>query len=1244
MLKKLLLLYFTLFISVVTNAQYTEVGQGAFTRNNIGPIVSDSGSSAYYSRMAYIYPAMTIAGLNHGDSITALSFKSSNFDTLRAPTRMKIYIKATSKADFGAGSLNWLAESRNGMELVYDNDPSPVIGDKPKYVPFIFDNNKKFFWDTTGGKVNFQILIEYTQRTNQVEPIRWYVENNASVNGFVSVNEGKFLYGPDTSGMDSMTSVQSILKPTLRIHHPINNDDLEVQDIYALGTIPILMRQADSIKLAFYNAGSSEVTNRKVYINVSGANTFYDSITISKAQPYTRQFAYFDSYTPTNQGIDSIELTLGSDDNDSNNVITKNVVVNYNVYSHVDPFQGNSGGIGFNGQTGDFVAKFYVKGESFINQISVDFSSNNLPFQLGIWDDNGANGGPGTELFMSDTSLSSTGTYIMSVLPRVKVEDGYYVGIRQASNINVGFSFQYERPVRPSTFFFTAPAGFTDWTPFSPGFDFNFNIRPRLQVANDLGVYAIASPQENDSILYSLTDSLQLSATFINYGYKNQGVALANFVVTNRFGQTVFSNNKLLSLNAGDSITVDFGKLSLFNLGEFTATASVNISTDSVIDNNSQSIDFYLIKKNDVAVDRFFSPAANDTFDLNREYFFPVLRVANYGSNDQTNFPVFCEIVNANGDVLQKVNKTISIDANTSQIIDLDSLNLTEEGNLLLRAYTLLDRDSFPQNDTLTIPLVSVKMEDMLITEIYKPINQGKYEKGTSITPFVNFRNDGRTNYDSVYFYASLFGEDGSVLYRDTNISSSSFFSTGQFQLNAFNADSLGDFRFYVEAYVPGDQQEDNDTLSSYFSVVTANDLKIERLVGPISVNVASNDTKEVEFLVENRGLRDAKGANFSLEIIDNQNNVVLNENKNFDISSFSTDTLRFSAISLSLVGDYYVSLTNNWKEEDEPNKYDTLNTTFIIRNQNDLAIQSHQKPRNLDTVEWGQIISPEVLLSNSGLSSSEGTRLELKVKNPGGDIVLQDTLVVGLIASNRLSLLNTTKSIVANAKGIYTIESRLIDYIDDNIANNSFSSSFEVVVRRDILVSRALNPLSLQNLPINKRHRPRVELFNNGLEDIQNVASFCRVYVDGSQMYNDSRLLDIASGQSVIVLFDSTLQSEDITEARLEFICGALDDQVSTNDTLNILFNFSKELTVSSIESNSSKVYPNPFNTAINIISSTPIQSVKIYDIKGGLVFSSEYENSLKEYIMLDIVPGTYSVEVLSDNQIEYHTVIKSN
>ena len=194
------------FSTVISFGQYTKIGSGGFASGNFGPLRTDT-SAAYYSRFAFIYPEATLTNLKHGDSISAISFFHRSFDSMRGNCNMKIFLKSTNQSDFGANSLNWSAESRNSTIKVFDGNPKNLISNSPQEVFFKLD--KPYGWDTAGGKRHLEVLVEYSQKMNQVGTMNWFVESSFYVPGFISANESKYLYGSSTNGMDSMTTFSS---------------------------------------------------------------------------------------------------------------------------------------------------------------------------------------------------------------------------------------------------------------------------------------------------------------------------------------------------------------------------------------------------------------------------------------------------------------------------------------------------------------------------------------------------------------------------------------------------------------------------------------------------------------------------------------------------------------------------------------------------------------------------------------------------------------------------------------------------------------------------------------------------------------------------------------------------------------------------------------------------------------------------------------------------------------------------
>lgn len=1227
MIRRYLNLILFVFSTLISFGQYTKIGNGGFSSGNFGPLRTDT-SSAYYSRFAFIYPEATLTNLKHGDSISAISFFHRSFDSLRGNCNMKVFLKSTNQSDFGANPLNWTAESRNLMIKVFDGNPKNWIGNLPQEV--FFKLNQPYGWDTTGGKRHLEILVEYSQKMNQVGTMNWFVESSFYVPGFISANESKYLYGSSSNGMDSMTTFSSTIHPTLKIYHPSKSLDLELSKLYSLGTVPVLMNKPDSLKVSVHNVGKDTVINHKVYLKVTGVNTFTDSLIVAKIAPYESQKLYFDNYQPKFQGTESITIEVDKDSNTLNNIISKNRVVNYNVYSHADPFSGNTGGIGFNGSTGDFVARFYVDGTSYINQIKVDFNSVGTEFQLGVWDVNSA-GLPGKELFISDTSLSVAGTFIMNVLPRISVTNSFYVGIRQTSNTNVGFSYQSEVPVRPHTFYFTAPAGDTSWVSFSPGFDFNFNIQPRLQVANDVATLAILSPKPDSSYQYDEKDSLDVVAQFINYGYQNQSSYPVEVRILNGFGQLEYTKQERVSTLAGDTTTINFGKISKYRLGDYTITATTKLSTDSVLDNDSKTASFSFIKDHDVAVDLVFSPSNGTQFDLQRDPVQMVVRAINYGVKTQNNLTVRMELVDSKGKVLIAQDKVINLIGGATTILPFDTIYLPEDGNLTLRAFTMLAIDSFPENDTLKIAIFSRKVDDVMAWNVETPHERSYFSKDTTIVPYVKYRNDGITNQDSTLIRYRIFDQNGSTLFYDSVHQDAPFLTEKQVFFTPIKLDSAGNFTFQTWVFIKDDQVRSNDTITTSFDVINGNDLQVLSVYKPKLIETQGSVASPLSVVIRNHGNLRASNVKITANVENNKSEVVLYDSLSINLNRLTTDTFDFGVLDFNVVGDYYVEVVNHSQVEDKPNHLDTLNYNYGVRYQNDISLSQHLIPKSQDTLELNEVVFPSVQVTNNGIDTFNNLEVCVILKNSSNEVVYRDSFDLTQLPPNRASNFNSIQQWSTDISGNYTMHSWLKSS-DNNAQNDTLVTSFIVVKRRDALIKSIVFPN--EDLYKQQLYKPVVEIKNDGLDDLLGVNLSCVVTVDGMTIYNKIKIIAIPSGMSQIVEFDSTLSYNQEALAKATFVIEANNDQVLGNDTMETSFNFIQGLGVDEYIQSNVIAYPNPFKNYIKVSSEKLISSVRLIDMFGRVVYQDKDVNRLMVKFDVDVQKGFYILEIHSGDE----------
>ena len=1244
MQKKTILSLAFLFFFFALKAQYTQVGNGTFASFFYGPMATID-STPYFNRHAYMYPSASIGNLQHGDTIRSIEFMRTGSDTLAGTANFRIYLKNSSRADFGSGSLNWRAEVRDsGMQLVFDDHPKSYIGSTAGLVRFDFSPGNYYVFDTTGAAIHLQVLVEYTQQTNQFNPIAWYNESSFTVTGFVSNNESKLLSGGGANWNDSLSTSSTQIKPTIRFNHPRHAQNLEVRNIYALGRVPLRMRTADTIKAIVQNIGLDTVTGHKVYLQVSGANIYEDSISIGQLAPYEQRMVRFDRYQPSNQGREVLDVVIQQDGDTSDNRSSKARLVNYNIYTHADPFTGNAGGIGFNGSTGDFVAKFYVNDSDYINQIKLDFSNSGRTFQLGIWEDDPLTGLPGTNVYSSDTLVSTAGTFILEVLPKVKIEGSFYVGIRQTSNTNVAFSYQPEVPVRPDVFFFAAPLGDTNWVPFSPGFNFNFNIQPRIQVGNDLSVVEILNPMDGADIPYSETDSLIPEVRVANYGALDQTNAVVEFRILNRFGQPIFTDDRIISLKADSQMLLQFDPFSLYNLGDFTAEATVNLNIDSVKDNNTVQSSFVIYKDHDVAADIIFEPGDGDSFEINTDGFWPQVRVFNYGRQTQSNFPVTARL--RKGDqTLDSQQLSLSLNGEESQIVVFDSIFPSADGWLTFEAYTGLWRDSFPENDTIRVMVYGKKSHDIAAQRIIKPEASSKYATATVLTPFFEYRNVGFLAQDSILITAHIKDEGGAVVYSDSIWNSLNFFSTAQAIFKDFNL-PLDPARLscHMQVWIAEDQDRSNDTITQFFDVVNGRDLAFISIDSPymdegIPIGTTS---RTVDFKLYNNGLVNAQNFQIELQVRNEDDQIVQRDSIEIErLEAGDTANLSIGQLMFDQGGRYQIILRNLWDDESELSSNDTAQSSYVVRYSKDLALIGLFDPAFNDSIQLNSIQFPGLEIENIGFDSLDGSWL-IQIRDESNQLVFEDSLTHAHLQIDEQRSITTTLPFSPGSLGKYQFAAYATS-LDDHANNDSSKHDFYVIKSVDISVDSALLPYEGEALLVKATHQPVVYVSNQGLEAVDDQWSIsCQVIVNGNQVYFDQLDSAIGLDQVMRLQFDSSLRFPDPANALVNFITEHPMDVEPLNDTLSYQFIFSEKLSVLVPAGLDVMVYPNPFEEQITIRSTQGIDKIEVFSLDGKLI-SSQMPEASEAKLFLDAGAGTYLVKVYSGDRIASMRLVKT-
>lgn len=759
MFKRLLPLLICIGLPVFLFGQYKKVGFGYQLGAGAGPISTDTASS-WVSRFAYIYPADELGNIKHGDTIQSIEINRSAGVAMLGGGNLILSLNNTNSNDFGAGIVKW-STATSGATIVYNQNPQTDIGNKDAYYRINF-NSAVYVYDTTKGK-NLMLFFDWKQTAKQTGKISFYYDSKFYVSNYLD-NQCKWYTGRSTS--DSLPN-SSDNHPHIIINYPRYTKDIEVLGIYTMGKLPVPLGNPDSVMAYVRNVGKKKIVSQQMELRLKGANKMADTSSFS-IDMFEEKFVTLSSLFPRNKGIDTVVINGIGDDNLSNNSQFTLRLDNENVYSYRDITQGpGAGGIGFNGSTGNFVARFSSNIPKYINQVTVYFAISGRPFRIAIWEQKKNKALPGKLLWQSDSLTTVAGNYILNIPKPVYVNGNFFVGVRQLSASNVAFGYQDEFPVRPSTFFYSAPLADTNWVDFAPDAPYRFFIEPRLQADTDIVVLSCDLPK--DTIDAYTTDTLAPKATVQNIGIQDMKSKIDIHCDIYFNAVKVYSDKIQDTLSAGVKRQYTFAKKYFpKDFGEMKMVVYVKPPGDKVVDNDTAIRKFYVGVKRDVMVQTVFEPYDMQQLNYFTDSIVPVALIKNIGYDATGSFITRCKILRGT-QVLYNKTIALSFTKFQSQIINFPTYKCFDTGRLRVIFTTELSNDKYKPNDTQQFRVFVNKIYDLSADTLISP---GKFDflspgKAASIT--FKGANDGLlTAYNAAYFVEIVGNYPGATMFTDS--------------------------------------------------------------------------------------------------------------------------------------------------------------------------------------------------------------------------------------------------------------------------------------------------------------------------------------------------------------------------------------------------------------------------------------------------------------------------------------------
>lgn len=1223
MLRKSLILFgWSLCLSSNLAAQYVQVGEGGFSGSNAGGPMNSTTLSNAWCKYAYIWPQSLLGNLKHGDTIRSVEFYKDVSTAMQASPSLAIWMGMADSAGFPGVPISFSAETAvTGMVKVYDRSPLSDVSGPEGWKKFAF-HLAPFVVDTNLGQ-HLKVLVAYNQTGAQTANIPWWYDNRFSLPG-LAIGQTRFQTGTGTP-QDTMRNASDV-HPSIILNYPRSNRDLLVMKLYALGKLPVPLGNPDTIRALVRNVGKQTLSGQKILVRSKGANTLADSTLLPDLLAGEQRFVNLRALDAQNIGWDTLTATALRDANRLNDTAACVRIATSNIYSYKDPTQPPAaGGIGFNGTTGDFVARFSSNTPKSINQITITYGFGGQPCRIGIWEQNKRTGGPGRNIWTSSSFTTQTGNVVLPVWPPVSVSGVFYVGVRQTGTQNVAFGYQTEDPVRPQHFYFAAPTGDTNWVDFAPAAPFRFLIEPRIQADYDVAAESIVVPKNRDTLDKFTLKTIAPKATIFNYGAKKADSVFVTLEVW-RFGTKIYSSTKKDSLSSGLRRTITFDSSLLpTDVREHQVILYTRLAQDQMVDNDTLRAAFFVAVRRDIAVDALFEPSQS-SYEYKKDSIWPIVRIQNNGIDAQGPFDVKAEIRNY-GKLLYSNTQTVTLGPEKGQIQSFAPYFCKDTGTLVFKVFSTLAVDRLRVNDTLSTSFRVDKTADVGFSKgVFPAKDTMLLPSAASFAPEALLSNYGVLSQLDNFLVSCRITLNGTQVYFDTTRVPSYVGAPGLISFaRKFKPERKGIYRIRFQSFLPGDQEPVNDSLSYQFQVGRAHDqlaLEIRKPAAGAVLGIGSGPHR-VWATFRNNGFKKPSGlVPYSAQIWKDGKMLY------YSIRSTTVDTgetrliLFDSSFIPTLPGLHQVRVFVS-DVEDPYRLNDTIKGWFLVEKEIDVAVDSITRPVAGSVFRVKQdAVKAAAFISNQGKRAVPTPfQTAFEIRDPLNRLVfaryVSDTL--GLNASAKR---NMSDSFAPNMPGRHRlwVFTRLIT--DQYRLNDTQYVDFQAVATVDLAADRIEAPNVFLEFPIPGGTAPSVWLKNygSGLAPSQTKVTFHAFdSALGSLQWSQEEWAPIFNtGDSVLVSSSSLWNISQAKTYLLRFVVSAPGDVYQGNDTLYAYLRAVDPLRVYTMWNAAFVLKPNPAQHEVQVhMPFGAAGSLRMSDAAGR--------------VLLHLKPGTQTIDLRS-------------
>lgn len=216
-------------------------------------------------------------------------------------------------------------------------------------------------------------------------------------------------------------------------------NDITVQGVEVLGEAAMALNAPQSIKALVKNGSNIAQTNISVGLNIAGANPFSNTQLISSLASGAVTTVTFASYSPSALGLSTVSVSVASDQNNANNLVTASQSVTCEQWAQ-NPLLGTyTVGVGFGAASGIIANAFSNPNASVIKGLGISISTDaNTPGNsvYGVlMSSAGAIIATTNTLVLTAAMLGTKASFSFITPQNLTAATIYYIGLAQTTNV-----------------------------------------------------------------------------------------------------------------------------------------------------------------------------------------------------------------------------------------------------------------------------------------------------------------------------------------------------------------------------------------------------------------------------------------------------------------------------------------------------------------------------------------------------------------------------------------------------------------------------------------------------------------------------------------------------------------------------------------------------------------------------------------------------------------------------------------